>query len=269
MTDLAAPAPRPTGLAKLRGPLATGARRLGSFAAVLAVLFVLWQAALSLFGIPAFLMPAPPAVAAAFAENLGAIGDATLFTLACTLAGMAVSVVLAIGFAIAFVALPRLAEALMPVILIVRAVPMIAVAPLIILIFGRGAGASIGIVALLTYFQIMLAAWKGFLSPSESALELMRAYGAGFWQTQMKVRMPFAVPFVFTGLRIAAGSAILCAMFAEWLSGAPGLGSLILDAYSMQRFAVMWAGVLTSATVAYCFLTFTIVVEQMVLDWSR
>jgi len=148
-------------------------------------------------------------------------------------------------------------------------VPMIAIAPLIILIFGRGPGNSIGMVALLTFFQIMLAAKRGFLSPSPNALEMMHTYGASFWQTQLKVRVPFAIPYIFTGLRIAAASAILCAMFAEWLSGAPGLGRLILDAYSTQDFPLMWATVLTSTFAAYMFFTLTLVVERVVLDWSR
>jgi len=128
---------------------------------------------------------------------------------------------------------------------------------------------TIGMVALLTFFQIMLAAKRGFLSPSANVLEMMHSYGASFWQTQLKVRMPFAVPYIFTGLRIASGSAILCAMFAEWLSGAPGLGLLILESYSVQNFPLMWATVLTSTTAAYLFFTLTLATERLVLDSSQ
>ena len=251
------------------GALDVGYRRLRSYFAVMVVLVLIWQAAISLFAIPPYLMPTPAAAAASIGAHGAEIAAAAQFTIACTLAGMAISAVLAVMVATLFVAQPFLATALMPLALIVRTIPMIAVAPLIILIFGRGAGASIGIVALLTYFQIMLAAWKGFQSPSTNTLELMRVYGATFWQTQLKVRAPFAAPHIFTGLRIAAGAAVLCAMFAEWMSGAPGLGALILDSYAVQKFDLMWAAVLISAFAAYAFLTLTMMLERMVLNWSR
>lgn len=251
------------------GALDVGYRRLRSYLAVMLMLAILWQAAISLFAIPPYLMPAPAAAAKAFGEHADKIAAAAQFTIACTLAGMAISTGLAVIVATLFVAQPAAASAFMPLALIVRTIPMIAVAPLIILIFGRGAGASVGIVALLTYFQIMLAAWKGFQSPSTNTLELMRSYGASFWQTHLKIRAPFAAPHIFTGLRIAAGAAILCAMFAEWMSGAPGLGALILDSYAVQKFDLMWASVLTSAFAAYLFLTLTMMLERMVLNWSR
>jgi NitT/TauT family transport system permease protein len=236
---------------------------------VLAVLAGVWQAAIWLFDIPAYLLPAPDAVITALADNAGRIGDAALYTIGCTVAGMALSVAVAIAFAVAFIASDLLGRALMPLMIAVRAVPMIAITPLIVIVFGRGPGNSIGMVALLTFFQIMLAARKGFTAPSANMLEMMHTYGAGFWQTQMKVRVPFAVPYIFTGLRIASGSAILCAMFAEWLSGVGGLGHLILDSYAEQQFALMWASVLTSMVASYLFLTLTIVIESWVMERSR
>ncbi|WP_157218235.1 ABC transporter permease [Flavisphingomonas formosensis] len=245
------------------------AHRIGNFLAFLLALGLIWQLLVTVFAIPRYLLPPPPAVLAAFGGHGGAILQAAGFTVLCTSIGMVISVVIAITLAIAFIASDRLSRALMPLIILIRTVPMIAVAPLIILIFGRGPANSIGMVALLTFFQIMLAAKRGFLSPSPNAMEMMHTYGASFWQIQLKVRVPFAIPYIFTGLRIASGSAILCAMFAEWLSGAPGLGMLILESYSVQDFPLMWAAVLTSTTAAYLFFTLTLAMERLVLDWSR
>jgi NitT/TauT family transport system permease protein len=263
----AAPASSP------RNPFAGAGRiaahRLAHFAAFLVVVGFAWQAAISLFDIPAYLLPAPPSMLKALGANANIVGGAALFTVGCTVAGMLISVAVAIGLAVAFIASDGLSRALMPLIVLIRTVPMIAVAPLIILIFGRGPGNSIGLVALLTFFQIMLAAKRGFLSPPSNTLEMMHTYGASFWQTQLKVRVPFAIPYIFTGLRIASGSAVLCAMFAEWMSGAPGLGTLILDSYSTQNFPLMWSAVLASTCAAYLFFTATLVIERLVLDWSR
>jgi NitT/TauT family transport system permease protein len=250
-------------------PLAVGLHRLIQYVALLIVLALLWEAVIWAFRIPSYLLPTPSAVLTALADHAGAVRRAALYTIGCTIAGMALSVAVALSFAIAFIASALLGRALMPLMIAVRAVPMIAITPLIVIIFGRGPGNSIGVVALLTFFQIMLAARKGFTAPSPNMLEMMHTYGASFWQIQMKVRMPFAVPYIFTGLRIASGSAILCAMFAEWLSGVGGLGHLILDSYAEQQFALMWAAVLTSMIASYLFLTFTIVAERFVMERSR
>lgn len=249
--------------------LAIGFHRLTQYLVLLVVLGFLWQSVIWLFQIPAYLLPAPAAVLTALVEHGVQVRAAALYTVSCTVAGMALSVGVAISFAVAFVASSFLGRALMPLMIAVRAVPMIAITPLIVIIFGRGPGNSIGMVALLTFFQIMIAARKGFTAPPANALEMMHTYGATFWQIQMKVRMPFAIPYLFTGLRIASGSAILCAMFAEWLSGVGGLGHLILDSYAEQQFALMWASVLTSMVAAYLFLTCTIVAERLVMERSR
>jgi len=245
------------------------AKRVGNYAVFMGVVGGLWQAMVLLLAIPLYLLPPPTAIMASFAGSLSAIGEATLFTVACTIGGLAIATLVALGLATAFTASARTSRALMPLILIIRTVPMIAVAPLVVILFGRGPGNSIGMVALMSFFQIMLAAKKGLMAPGANMLELMHVYGAGFWRTQTKICLPFAVPYIFTGLRIAAGSAILSAMFAEWLSGAPGLGRLILDAYSTQDFPLMWATVLASTTAAYFFFTATMVIERLVLDRSR
>lgn len=240
--------------------------RLVNYAAFLVVLFILWQAAIRVIAIPPYLLPSPSAALLALHDNLRLIGTAAARTVGCTLAGMAISATVAIALALAFLLSRSLDRALMPLVILIRTVPMIAVAPLIIVIFGRGAWNSIGMVALLTFFQIMLGAKKGFAAPTRNTLEMMRTCGAGFWQTLVKVRFPFAIPYIFTGLRIASGSALLCAMFAEWLSGAPGLGTLILNAYSTENFPLMWAATLSSTTAAYFFFTLTIAAERFVLN---
>lgn len=256
--------PRPfAGAGKLAG------QRIVNFAAFLIVISLLWYAVVTVFHIPPYLLPPPSAMLTALGEHWREVLRAATYTVVCTTIGMTISIAVAITLAITFIASERTSRALMPIIVLIRTVPMIAVAPLIILIFGRGPANSIGMVALLTFFQIMLAAKRGFLSPSANVLEMMHSYGATFWQTQIKVRVPFAVPYIFTGLRIASGSAILCAMFAEWLSGTPGLGLLILESYSVQDFPLMWATVLTSTTAAYLFFTLTLATEKFVQDSSQ
>lgn len=250
------------------GAMHAGRARLVAYAAFLVAVLILWFAANGVLGVPTFLLPTPAQALTAFLQNANEIGAATAFTLGCTVAGLAVSILLAVVLAVLFTLSSDLDRALTPLVLIVRTVPVIAVAPLLVMLWGRGRWNSIGVVTLLTFFQLTLAAKRGLQAPTANVMELMRANGASVWQTLVKVRLPFALPFLFTGLRLAAHSAVLSAMFAEWLSGAPGLGYLMLDAYSQQNFALMWSAILVSTTVAYLFFTVTIMLERAVADRS-
>lgn len=243
-------------------------QRMGHFVVFTAVLCVIWAVISRVYDVPDYVMPTPFEVGASLINDAAKIRAATWLTLWCTVVGIVVSVCVAVGFALMFVLSPLADRTVTPLLIGIRSIPMIAVTPLIVVLFGRDTGNTIGMVALLTFFQVMLAAKRGFDAPSKHMLELMKTCGATFWQTMLKVRVPSAVPFVFTGLRLTGSSAILCAMFAEWLSGSPGLGTLMLDAYSKQELGLMWATVAVSTTVAYLFFTLTIALERAVLDRS-
>ena len=265
----AQPHARPRHGLPLAGALMLSLQRLAGYAAVLAVLLVLWQAAIGIFAVPDYLLPPPAAAGRALLEQAAPIAQAAWLTIQSTVLGLVAATLVALLLALLFMASPALDAALMPLVVVVRTVPMIAIAPVLVLVFGRERWNGVGMVALLSFFQIMLAARKGLEAPSRHMLELMHCCGAGFWPTLLKLRLPCALTHLFTGLRIASASAILCAMFAEWLSGAPGLGSLILDANARQHFALMWAAVGVGTTVSYLFFTFTLAVERAVHDWSR
>ncbi|HSI47180.1 MAG TPA: ABC transporter permease [Ideonella sp.] len=260
---------RPATASAWGGALRLAAQRLAGYLLVMAVVAALWQAVIVALAVPAYLMPSPAEVARAMLAHGPEIAQAAGLTLQATLIGLAVATVVALLLAMLFIASRWVDAALMPLIVAVRTVPMIAIAPVLVLIFGRDRWNGVGMVALLSFFQIMLAAKKGFEAPSRHMLELMHCCGAGFWQTLIKLRLPCALTHLFTGLRIASASAILCAMFAEWLSGAPGLGSLILDANARQQFALMWAAVAVGTTVSYLFFTCAIALERLVQDRSR
>jgi ABC-type nitrate/sulfonate/bicarbonate transport system permease component len=261
--------PAPPRRLALGGAAALTLQRLLGYAAVIATVALLWQGAIWAFALPPYLLPSPGAAMAALHAHRTEIATATGLTVQATVIGMLVATVVAVLLALLFIASRTLDAALHPLIVLVRTVPMIAIAPVLVLVFGRDRWNGVGMVALLSFFQIMLAARKGLEAPSRHMLELMHCCGAGFAQTLWKLRVPCALTHLFTGLRIASASAILCAMFAEWLSGAPGLGSLILDANSRQDFALMWAAVAVGTTASYLFFTFTIALERAVHDWSR
>jgi ABC-type nitrate/sulfonate/bicarbonate transport system permease component len=110
---------------------------------------------------------------------------------------------------------------------------------------------------------------RGLESADRNAAELLHVYGASRWQLLRFVRIPFALPYLFTGLRIAGSSAILGAMLSEWITGSKGLGNLILDAGEMREIELLWAAVLTSVAIALAVFWTTSAGEKRALRWTH
>lgn len=249
-----------------RWPPGSPARRLAGALLFALVLAGVWKAAVVVFAVPPFVMPPPEAAAEAFWGNAGSLGAATLFTLRNAAAGLAVAFGVAIGLAAAFVSSPA-ARSILPVVIALRTAPALAIAPILIMVFGRGIGTAIAVVVIVSFFPIMVNAMRGFRSTGANALELMHVLGATWLQTFLKVRLPFSLPYIFAGLRSAATGAILSAMLAEWLSGAPGLGKLILDAASFRKTGLLWAAVVICMLMAYATFSLTAALERRLTAW--
>jgi NitT/TauT family transport system permease protein len=235
----------------------------------LAVALGVWKLAILYFGIRPFFMPPPEAVIQAIALNGRAIAVALFATLSNALVGLAIAFVIAIALASLFTASPLALRATLPIVIGLRTTPVLAVAPILIMIFGRGLGTSIAVVVIVSFFPIMVNAMRGFTATPQNALELMHMLGATTVTTFARVRAPFALPYIFTGLRSASTSAVLAAMLAEWLSGAPGLGSMILDASSLRRSALLWAVVAVSMATAFVIFLMTDRLERRLVVWRH
>ena len=191
------------------------------------------------------------------------------YTLGSALIGLAVSGLFAAGLSLAFTSSPRLAQASLPLVVAFRSAPVVAVAPLIMLMVGRGIGTSVIVVTIVSFFPIYVNLMRGLLAPDRNAVELMMVTGATRWQQLRYVRIPYALPFLFTGLRVAGGSAILGAMLSEWLTGAPGLGMLILSAGDMRETELLWAATILTVLVALGVFWATSAGERALLPWRQ
>jgi ABC-type nitrate/sulfonate/bicarbonate transport system permease component len=173
--------------------------------------------------------------------------------------------VLAIGVAGVSVAIPVVGRALLPFAVALRSTPVVAMAPLITLMIGRGFASGAAVVALAAFFPIMINAARGFGSIQPAHGELLHVLAASRWQTFRYVRVPFALPHIFAGLRVAAPMAVLGAMLAEWLTGTPGIGYLILDAAAMREQELLWSAICASIVLALSVYWATTRLEQ----WLR
>lgn len=229
----------------------------------------IWQIAIVVFLLPAYLVPNPLTVLAAFRTHYAMLLSHTAVTMLSAIVGLAVSTIFAGLAASAFVAKPRFEQATMPLLIFFRAAPVAAVAPIITLAIGRGIATSVVVVIIVSFFPLLINLMRGLRSGEKTVMELMHVYNASALQTLLMVRIPWALPYFFSGLRVAGTSAILGAMLSEWITGTRGLGLLILESGEMRDIDVLWAAVIISILLGLLVFWATSAAEQSVSKWRR
>jgi len=244
-------------------------KRLLQVGVAVVVLIAAWQLVVTGLKIPKYLVPVPLDVAKAVHANWSVVASQAGFTLSAAGCGLAVSTLFATAIAISFSMSRNLAQASLPVVLVFRSTPVAAVAPIMMLIFGRGISTSMAVVTIVSFFPVLINVMRGLQSADRNAAELLHVYGASRWQQLRFVSIPLALPYLFAGLRVAGSSAILGAMLSEWITGSRGLGKLILDSGEMRETELLWAAVLTSVVIALAVFWSTSAAEKRLLHWTR
>lgn len=160
-------------------------------------------------------------------------------------------------------------QAMTPLLLAFRTAPVAAVAPLIMLFTGRGIATSVVVVTIVSFFPIFVNLRRGLVSVERGTLELFHVHDASVWQQVVLLRLPAALPFLFTGLRVAAGSAVLGAMLSEWITGTRGLGNLILESSEMREVELLWSAVVTAVISGLVVFALTSLGEARATRWRR
>ncbi len=249
--------------------LSVSQKRVAITVISVAVVLTIWTGLVFAFRIPPYLVPKPTAVFQAFIDNWRVIASQTSFTLTAAGIGLLVSTVLAIVLATTFVMNRHIADAALPVVITFRSMPVTAIAPVILLMLGRGLATSTVVVAIVSFFPLLVNLTRGLSIPDRNTQELLHVYGASRWQELRYMRIPFALPFLFTGMRVAGANAILGAMLSEWITGSRGLGNLILESGEMRETELLWAAVVTSVALGLCVFWLTSAGERRVLHWRR
>jgi len=215
---------------------------------LLAVL-ALWQTVVTQGWVPAFLLPSPRDIYLTAVELWPELWSATLSTLASICWGLGLSIVVGVGLAVAFFAVPLLRRAVLPFCLFFQTVPIIAIAPLLVIWFGFGTPTVKASAFIVSLFPILANTLTGLEETDPLLKELFRLYRPSRWHTIVKLQIPSAIPYILTGLRIAVGLATVGAIVGEFIAGG-GLGSLIDSARTQQRVDLVFCGVLASSLLA-------------------
>ncbi len=222
-------------------------------------LLYFWQLGVTLFEVPRVLLPAPGLIVQSLIEHADILGrDFVQTVLKAVLIGWALGSALGFAVAVAIDRLPFLQRGLLPLASLTSTVPLVAVAPIMVMWFGFEWQSKAAVVVLMTFFPMLIATLAGLQAAGKLERELMHSYAAGYSRTLLNLRLPCAVPFIVSALKINATLALIGAIVAEFF-GSPtvGLGFRISTEAAKMNMALVWAAIVVAAvtgSVAYALL---------------
>jgi len=215
----------------------------------LAFLLSIWQWIVARQWVASYLLPSPLQIFQTTVELWPEIWAATLGTARSILWGLGFSALTGIAMALVFFAIPLVRRAVLPFCIFFQTVPIIAIAPLLVIWFGFGAPTVRASAFIVSLFPILANTLTGLQETDPHLKELFRLYKPSPWQLVVRLQIPSAIPYILTGIRISAGLAVIGAIVGEFIAGG-GLGALIDAARTQQRVDLVFSGVLMSSLLA-------------------
>ena len=237
--------------------------------AIIAIAVALWQVYASKSGISPQVLPSPLRVVRAGWTARDALWTNTIPTLQETTLGFLLATVVGLVLSMVIDASHILRNALMPLLIGSQTLPLVAIAPLVIIWFGWGTTPKILLVAFLSFFPITVALLEGYLATDPDVERLLTSMGAGRWRVFRSARLPTAMPFFFAGLRIAITYSVVVAIFAEYAGATSGLGVYIQELTHVFRTDLVFAAVLVTTLLTIGLFAATYLLERILIPWYR
>jgi len=232
-----------------------------------ASLLLAWQYLLPLLGVPAYIVPTPTAISGVFQKNFALLMDNLRPTLIEALAGFVIGNLAAVLLAVLFVHNRILQATYFPIVLFFNTIPVLALSPIIILIFGLGMTPKIVIAAVICFFPTLVNMIRGLDSASDNEHELFRVLSATRSEIFWSLRLPRALPMLFSSLRIASATAVIGAIVGEWIGSDKGLGALIIQASFNYQSDRLYAAIVLSSCLSIVLFCAVVLVERRVIKY--
>ncbi|HLM30522.1 MAG TPA: ABC transporter permease [Solirubrobacterales bacterium] len=226
-----------------------------------------WEVIADALGIEPFLVPAPSDVGDSLWSDRQLLLDNAWVTVQEVLAGFAIAAVAGFGFALVLHLSDTMRRALYPLLVASQTVPVIAIAPILVVWLGFGIGPKLAIIALVCFFPITVNALDGLRSVDPELPRMMRTLDASRGQILRRVEIPSALPFLLSGAKIAAVVSVIGAVFGEWSGADEGLGHLILVAQGQVQTARVFAAVFVLSALALVLFGGLALIERRVAWW--
>jgi len=233
------------------------------------VSIALWQFLVKLFHIETWILPAPTDIIKAFKKEYTYLLDNTLVTVYEALVGFLFAILIALILAVIIDQFSFFKRGFYPILIASQTVPIIAVAPLLMIWFGYGLLPKFVVVSLVCFFPIVLSTVDGFNQADSGLITLLQTMNATKWQVFKKVRFPSALPSFFSGLRIAATYSIMGAVIGEWLGANKGLGIYMKNASHSFLTDQVFAAILIIVFTSILFYGVLLLIEQNLIPWAK
>jgi ABC-type nitrate/sulfonate/bicarbonate transport system permease component len=245
-------------------------RRLAGYGpafVLIVTLLAIWELYVRAGNISTQVLPTPTAIVQALFANWNVISDNTLQTLLETVLGMAVAVILGLLLAVMLDISPLVRRAVYPLLITSQTIPIIALAPLLLIWFGFDIGPKIIIVTLYCFFPIAVACTDGLAAAEPELIKLLRSMRASRWQILWLVRLPGAMPAFFSGLRIAVTYSVTGAIFGEYVGAEKGLGIYMQLEANSHVVVLVFAAILVTAVLSLLLFGLVSLIERIALPW--
>jgi NitT/TauT family transport system permease protein len=241
---------------------------------VFIVFIIAWQVICRTMNVPRFLLPAPTDVVEAWIENRQSLLGALLSTFLSALIGFGSAIIVGTLIALAMSQSKLLESSIFPYCVLLQTIPIVAIAPLIVIWFGAGMPAVVFIAFLIALFPIITNTTAGLTSTDHNLVAMFELYNASWWQRITKLKFPAALPYIMTGLRISSGLAVIGAIVGEFIAGIGGLrggiGYVITVAASQIKMPYLFAAALTSSVLGIViFVLVSFVSARFLRHWHE
>ena len=243
-------------------------------AAVILILLGAWELAASwdwisnALNIEDFLVPAPSDIATSLWRDRSVLADDSWVTLREVLLGFLCALAAGLLFAVVLHLSDTLRRAFYPLLIASQTIPPVAIAPILIVWFGFGLGPKVLLIALVCFFPVTVNTLDGLRSVDPQVITMMRTLGASRRQILTRVELPSALPFFFSGTKIAIAVAVIAALFAEWSGAGSGLGHQVLISSSQLLTARMFAAITLLGVMAILLFGVVALIERRVITWD-
>ena len=231
-------------------------------------LILAWQAIVSLTEVPFFILPSPMLVAIAMIEHADKLWEDGLVTLGEILGGLLLGIILGTASALVMGLFRPARQWLMPVMVVSQAIPVFALAPILVLWIGYGIGSKIAMATLIIYFPVTAALFDGLRRTNPGYLDLARTMNASRWAVLRRIRIPAAMPSFASGVRVATAVSPIGAIVGEWVGASHGLGALMLHSSGRTQIDLMFAALLVLAVMAVLLYFSVDRLLRRLLAWS-
>ena len=234
-----------------------------------ALILVVWEFGTRVFAVPTYILPPPTRILSGYgAVDFGRWSEHVWATLRVALMGYGVAIAVSLPIAVGLAKSQLMSRAIYPLLVVIQSVPIVAVAPIIIVVLGTDDPPRVVITFMISFFPLVVSMTTGLMATPPELIELSRSLRAPVYREITQIRLPYATPYIFSGLKISITLAVIGAVVAEFVAAEKGIGYFIQFSTSMFRLPQAWAGLLVLISMSLILFQTVSLVQRLLFPWS-